>query len=51
MSLFGALYWTSVHQFARILLLMKIHAVTKLKNVTGNLWKETGNFCINWQLF
>jgi len=29
---------------------MKILALAKLENVTGNLSKETGNFCINWQL-
>ena len=30
---------------------MKIRALAKLENVTGNLSKETGNFCTNWQLF
>ena len=50
-SLFGALYWTSLHQFTRILLLMKIHALAKLENVTGNLSKETGNFCSNGNYF
>ena len=29
----------------------QIHALTKLKNVTVKLWKETDNFCIIWQLF
>jgi len=40
-----------LQQLARILLLMKIHALAKLENVTGNLSKETDNFCCNWQLF
>jgi len=48
---FGALYLASLHQFARILLLMKIYALAKLEYVTNNLSKVTGNFCINWQLF